>query len=150
MQLQENIIIREAHTNDFEDIFSLIKEFATFIQTPEKVTTSVSQMKDDKDFFNCFVAVHENKVIGFASWFYAYYSWTGKAIYLDDLYVMEPYRKKGIGNLLFDKVLETSKNEKCKKMKWQVSKWNSKAIEFYKSRGASIDEVEINCELEIK
>jgi GNAT superfamily N-acetyltransferase len=144
---QMTLDIRKAKTTDFEEIHSLIKEFAEFIKTPEKVITTPSQMNNDKDYFNCFIAVDKNKIIGFATYFIAYYSWTGKAIYLDDLYVLEKYRGQGIGNKLLDKVIETAKSENCKKVKWQVSNWNEKAIEFYKIRGATIDEVEINCDL---
>lgn len=86
-------------------------------------------------------------IIAFSTYFFAYYSWTGKAIYLDDLYVTETYRGKGIGNLLFNKIIETAKNNNCKKVKWQVSNWNKKAIKFYKNKGALIDDVEINCDL---
>jgi GNAT superfamily N-acetyltransferase len=144
---QMTLDIRKAKTTDFEEIHSLIKEFAEFIKTPEKVITTPSQMNNDKGYFNCFIAVDKNKIIGFATYFIAYYSWTGKAIYLDDLYVLEKYRGQGIGNKLLDKVIETAKSENCKKVKWQVSNWNEKAIEFYKIRGATIDEVEINCDL---
>jgi diamine N-acetyltransferase len=143
------IDIRKAELDDFEEIYSLIVEFAEYIKTPEKVLTTPSQMIKDKDYFNCFIAVEKNKVIGFATYFTAYYSWTGKALYLDDLYVLEKYRGLGIGNKLFDKVIETAKRENCKKLKWQVSNWNNKAIEFYKMRGAKIDEVEINCDLNL-
>jgi hypothetical protein len=44
-------------------------------------------------------------------------------------------------------VKEFAINSQCKKMRWQVSKWNSDAITFYKSIGAVIDDVEINCDL---
>ena len=87
--------------------------------------------------------------MGFATYFIAYYSWTGKVVYLDDLYVLEKYRGLGIGSKLLDRVIEIAKNENCKKVRWQVSNWNDKAIEFYKMRGAIIDEVEINCDLKI-
>ena len=141
--------IRKAELADFEAIYSLIIEFAEFVKTPEKVITTPSQMIYDKDYFNCFVAVENSIVIGFATYFFAYYSWTGKAVYLDDLYVIEKYRGLGIGNKLLDKVIETAKSENCKKVKWQVSNWNNKAIQFYKKRGATIDEVEINCDLNL-
>lgn len=143
-----NIEIREAYQADFEAVHALIIEFAEFIKTPEKVTTSPSQMIADKDHFNCFVAVNDNnRIIGFATYFVAYYSWTGRAFYLDDLYVTEEYRGGGIGNRLLNKVIETAKNQNCKKVRWQVSNWNQKAIKFYKMRGATIDDVEINCDL---
>ncbi len=141
------IEIRKAGPEDFVYVYALIREFAVFIQTPEKVVTSPARMVADKDYFHCYVAVDEEKIIGFATYFIAYYSWTGKTIYLDDLYVKENYRGQGIGNALFDSVIQTAKNENCRKVRWQVSKWNSKAIAFYKKRGATIDEVEINCDL---
>jgi len=46
-----------------------------------------------------------------------------------------------------DEVFELAKQEGCKKVRWQVSKWNKNAIEFYKKKGAVIDDVEINCDL---
>lgn len=39
-----NLTIREAAPNDYEQIFLLIKEFAAFIKTPEKVLISPDQM----------------------------------------------------------------------------------------------------------
>lgn len=145
-----NIEIRKAKPDDFQDIHKLIMDFATFIKTPEKVQTTPEQMIKDQLFFNCIIATGGKEIIGFATFFFSYYSWTGKAIYLDDLYVKKDYRGKGIGSTLFDKIIEIGKRENCSKMKWQVSNWNSKAQEFYKSRGAIIDDVEINCDLTLK
>lgn len=53
-------------------------------------------------------------------------------------------------NRTYTKTTETTKAENCKKVRWQVSNWNEKAIEFYKMRGATIDEVGINCDLKIE
>jgi len=145
-----DVTIRSATTQDFPAIFKLIKEFSIFQQCADKVRNTVDQMVDDKDLFHCFVAETEHKeVVGFASYFFAYYSWTGKAIYLDDLYVQENFRKQGTGKKLLSAVIQLAENERCKKLRWQVSKWNSNAIAFYKSLGAAIDETEINCDLVI-
>lgn len=141
--------IRQASEKDFAQIYDLVKEFATFIKTPEKVSITVDQMIRDKEIFQCLVAVDSDKIIGFATYFYSYHSWTGKALYIDDLYVKDQYRGRGTGSKLFDALLDIAKEESCKKVKWQVSNWNSKAIEFYKKRGAVINDVEINCELKL-
>jgi len=143
------IKIRKAEPTDFVDVYHLIKEFATFIKTPEKVTITPEQMVKDKKHFNCLVATNGTKIVGFATYFLSYYSWTGKAIYLDDLYVSKGYRNLSIGTLLFDEIMAIGKAENCYKMKWQVSKWNDKAQHFYKSKGAIIDDVEINCDLKL-
>ena len=141
------IIIRKGRPEDFKEVFHLINEFATFIKTPEKVKITPEQMKKDKDYFKCLVATKGSKIIGFATYFFSYYSWTGKAIYLDDLYVQDNYRGMSVGSQLFDEIMKLGKAEKCYKMKWQVSNWNTNAQDFYKSRGATIDDVEVNCDL---
>ena len=142
-----SFVIRKADPADFEAVHAMLKEFATFISTPDKVLTTPAQMVCDSDVFRCLIALEGDKPVGFATYFMAYYSWTGKAIYLDDLYVKEEYRGRGIGSALFDFVLKMGREAECKKMKWQVSNWNEKAQAFYKSRGAVIDAVEINCDL---
>ncbi|MEP7144451.1 MAG: GNAT family N-acetyltransferase, partial [Ferruginibacter sp.] len=145
-----SITIRKAGQHDFPAILSLINEFALFQKTPAKVTITLEQMEKEKGFFQCFVAeTDQHTIIGFASFFIAYYSWTGKALYLDDLYVTESYRNKKIGAQLLNAVIDLAKKEQCKKLRWQVSNWNENAIGFYKKIGATIDDVEINCDLEL-
>ncbi|MEO6548868.1 MAG: GNAT family N-acetyltransferase [Ferruginibacter sp.] len=140
-------IIREAVTADFPAILTLIKEFAIFQKTPQKVTITLEEMENQQHLFKCFVAVVDEHIVGFASYYFAYYSWSGKALYLDDLYVKENYRKQKVGSLLLNAIIELAKKEYCRKMRWQVSKWNENAIGFYKQLGAYIDDTEINCDL---
>ncbi len=93
------------------------------------------------DYFNCIVAVNANRqIIGFATYFFSSYSWIGKALHLVDLFVLENYRRHKVGNQLIDKIIEIAKKSGCKKVRWQVSNWNKKAIDFYKKLGAEIDE----------
>jgi GNAT superfamily N-acetyltransferase len=144
------IVVRQANEDDFPPIFSLIREFVVFQKTPEKLTLTLEQMKREKDFFRAFVAVDESgKIVGFASYYFAYYSWSGKAIYLDDLYVKESSRGQNTGTQLLSALIELAKKTEFKKIRWQVSKWNSKAIDFYKKMGAVMDDTEMNCDLKI-
>lgn len=144
------IEIRKAEVSDFAEVYRMICDFAAFIRKPEYLEITAEQLVTDKEHFHCLIALDGERPIGFATYFFAYYSWTGKAIYLDDLYVEEPYRGTGIGSRLFEEVYALGKQEQCKKMKWQVSKWNEKAIGFYKLRGTQIDDIEINCNLKIR
>jgi len=144
------INIRKVVPSDFPSILALINEFAIFQKTPEKVSITLEQMEKEKDFFQCFVAETSDKVIvGFASFYFTYFSWTGKGLFLDDLYVTESYRKQNIGVQLLNAVIDLGKKEQCKKLRWQVSGWNKNAIGFYKKMGAVIDDTEINCDLSL-
>ena len=56
----------------------------------------------------------------------------------------EPYRKHGIGKLLFDEVLKVAKERQVRRMEWQVLDWNEPAINFYKKYKATLDEEWLN------
>ena len=143
-----NITIRSAVENDFPQIVDLFMEFATFEKMPEKMTNTVEKMIQEKDFFHCFVAETSDKqIVGYATYFFGYYTWIGKSVYMDDLYVKPEYRASGTGSLLIGRVIELAKSSQCHKLRWQVSNWNKPAIGFYKSIGATIDSMEQNCDL---
>ena len=140
--------IRKSLPQDIPVIFALIKEFADFQKTPGKVTITPEQMEKESDFFQCMVAVNgDNTIVGFATFFFAYYSWSGKAMYLDDLYIQPAFRGNKAGTLLLTAVKDYAKSSGCKKLRWQVSSWNDNAITFYKGIGAEIDDTEVNCDL---
>jgi GNAT superfamily N-acetyltransferase len=144
------ITIRKGIVEDYEQILALIKAFAVFQKTPEKVTVTLEQMIEDKDIFQCFVAEVDNTIVAFASFFFSYYSWSGKAIDLDDLYVKEEYRKRNIGTRLLNEVLQFAKAHQCKSVRWLVSRWNENAINFYKNMGAVVDDTEMTCVYNLK
>ncbi|MDA3871845.1 MAG: GNAT family N-acetyltransferase [Candidatus Marinimicrobia bacterium] len=142
-------IIRKAIDKDFTEILSLIKELATFEKAPEKVTNSVEQMKNEKEYFKCFVAENSQKeIVGIALYFFTYYTWVGKSLYLDDLYVKKSYRGNQIGTELLRKIFEVAKRENCKRVRWQVLNWNKSAIDMYKKSGAEIDNEWSNCDFD--
>ena len=145
-----NITIRKGIEADYPAIIDLINEFAHFQKTPERVTNTVEQMRADNNLFQCFVAVDDrNRIVGYAAWFFAYFSWTGKALYLDDLYVVESARGLAIGTRLLQTVIDHATATNCVKVRWQVSNWNKTAIAFYRKMGAQIDDVEMNCNFEL-
>jgi GNAT superfamily N-acetyltransferase len=146
--MDTEIRIRAVEETDFFQIVSLFKEFATFEKMPEQMTNSVERMSKEKDFFHCFVAeTKEKKIIGYATYFFCYYTWIGKSLYMDDLYVKPEYRANGIGTKLINKVIQFAKDSECNKLRWQVSDWNKPAIDFYTHIGAKIDSNEHNCDL---
>ncbi len=143
-----DITIREIAESDFSTLVALFKEFAVFEKLPEKMVNTVEKMQEEKDYINGFVAVDSNNgIIGYVICFFAYYTWIGKSLYMDDLYVKPEFRGKGLGTQLINRVIDFAKQEKCSKLKWQVSDWNKPAIEFYKSLGAEISWTEQNCDL---
>jgi GNAT superfamily N-acetyltransferase len=141
-----NISIRKATEEDFPAVLLLIRELAAFEKAPEKVTNSVKQMRQEKHLFDCFVAeTGTGEIVGMALYFFAYFTWVGKSLYLEDIYIKEPFRKHKIGTALLRKVFEVAREEECKRVRWQVLNWNKSAIQMYKKNGADIDDEWLNC-----
>lgn len=138
--------IRSATEDDFPAILSMIRELALYEKAPEKVTNTVEQMKREQDLFRSFIVEKDDgEAIGMALYFFAYYTWVGKSLYLDDIYVKEPFRQYGIGSALLKRVFEDARAEGCKRVRWQVLNWNQPAIEVYKRYHAEIDDEWLNC-----
>ncbi len=102
-----DIKIRKATENDFPAIFGLITELAEYEESLDKVSNSLELMYEQKDYFNCYVAETEKEeIVGMALYYFSYYTWVGKTLYLDDLYVKEAWRGNGLGTRLMDKCLK--------------------------------------------
>ncbi len=148
--MNQQFVIRKATENDFEHIHALFVEFSCFEKYPEKMVNTVERMKAEQEFLNCWVVeTAEYKIVGYVTCFFGYYTWTGKAMYMDDLYVQPEFRGTGIGTKLINTVIQYAKETRCHKLRWQVSNWNTSAIEFYKKLGVEIDDVQRNCDLKL-
>ncbi len=146
-----DINVREVEERDFPQLVALFQEFAQFEKVPDRMINSVEKMLREKEFFHCFVAENEaNEIAGYVTYFFGYYTWVGKSLYMDDLYVRPQYRGLGLGTRLIDRVIALAKEAECYKLRWQVSAWNKPAIEFYRHLGAEIDGTEQNCDLIFK
>ena len=100
------MIIRKGTEQDFPQILALIKELALFEKAPQEVTNTVEKMQNEKDLFEFFVAEKDGEIIGMALYFFAYFTWKGKSLYLDDLYVKQDQRGRRVGSKYYEKSLK--------------------------------------------
>ena len=84
------------------------------------------------------MAEWDGQPAGYALFFDYYSSFEGRAgLFLEDLYVRDQYRGKGIGKALLARIASVARQQNCFGVRWQVLDWNTPAIEFYKSLGAT-------------
>ncbi len=143
--------IRRAVQEDFPAILELIKELAEYERSPDDVTNTVEQMQREQNHFRCFVAESaEHGIMGMALYFFAYFTWVGKSIYLEDIIVSRDFRNRRIGAALMNRVMQEARDENCKRVRWQVLHWNEPAIGFYRKCGAQISSDWLNCTFDEK
>ena len=141
------MIIREASRGDVNAIFGLIRELAEYERAPEQVTNTALQLEIDlfdKKICDAIVAELDSVVVGFALYFTNYSTWKGACLYLEDFYVKAEFRRQGIGEKLFEAVVEIAKQRGVKRMDWQVLEWNDPALSFYRKHNAVLDSEWIN------
>ena len=132
--------IRVACKVDFSGVLKLIKELADFENEPNAVQVTVADLEKDYEnkLFNCLVAEDQNTIVGIALYYNRYSTWKGKTIHLEDLMVTKNQRGKGVGKALLNSVVEKAKADKLRRVESNVLDWNTPAIDFYKSVGATV------------
>jgi GNAT superfamily N-acetyltransferase len=146
-----DIVIREATVGDMPQVRKLVEGLALFEKAPEEVTVSLSEFINDgfgnNPLYKCTVAESNDKIIGFSLYYVAYSTWKGRIVYLDDLFVIEEYRKHGVGKKLIDSVIYYAKEIQANQVRWLVLEWNENAINFYKKLGVAFDAEWIQCKM---
>jgi len=142
-------IIRRAVKEDCARILDLVKELATYERAPDEVTVTLKHFIEsgfgERPVWWAFVAEIDGIIHGFALCYIRFSTWKGQRMYLEDLYVTEQMRSKGLGKLLFDRLMREAQQRKLNGMQWQVLEWNEPAINFYKKYNAAFDSEWINC-----
>ncbi len=146
-----SIIIRRAVKADCSRLLELIKELAVYEKAPEEVTVSLEEFENagfgDNPVWKAFVAEENGVIQGFGLYYIRYSTWKGCRMYLEDLLVTEKMRGKGLGKMIFDRLIEEAKEKNFKGMTWQVLDWNDPAINFYEKYNAEFDSGWINVSL---
>jgi GNAT superfamily N-acetyltransferase len=143
-----HINLRVAKKDDCPRLLDLVHELAIFEKAPEEVTVTLAEFEEagfgNRPVWKAFVAETDGLIVGFALYYVRYSTWKGCRMYLEDLIVTENWRGKGIGKLLFDRLLQEARELGFNGMTWQVLDWNEPAIKFYKKYEAAIDEGWLN------
>jgi ribosomal protein S18 acetylase RimI-like enzyme len=142
-----SITIRIARKEDCPRLLELIRELAEYEKAPQEVTVSLEHFENAgfgaHPVWKAFVAVHnengQEQITGFALYYIRYSTWKGCRLYLEDIIVSERWRGRGIGKLLFDRLLEEAREKQFSGITWQVLEWNEPAINFYKKYNARFD-----------
>lgn len=76
--------------------------------------------------------------VGFVTFCFTYSTFLARpTLYLEDIFVLEEYRKRGFGTRLFTFCRNEARARGCGRMDWMVLTWNTPSIQFYEKIGAT-------------
>ena len=134
-------VIRSATADDAETIHALIVGLAIYEHEPDAVEntpdTLRAQLATPHPPFECLLAEEDGKALGMALFFQTYSTWVGRpGIWLEDLFVLEAHRGRGIGRALLTRVARLAVERGFGRLEWSVLDWNAPALAFYERLGA--------------
>ena len=135
--------IRSATSADTTILFYLIKALAKYEQLSDAVVGNESDLREHlfgkHPYAKAILAEWDHETAGFALFFYNYSTFLTKpGIYLEDLFVLPAYRRRGIGTAMLTYIAKLGLKEGIGRFEWSVLDWNESAIAFYQKMGAEI------------
>ena len=131
---------RYARREDVPLILHFIRQLAEYEKMAADVVADeklLEQWLFDRELAQVIFALEGEKEVGFALYFYNFSTFLGRAgLYLEDLFVLPPYRGKGYGKALIRKLAAIALEHGCGRMEWSCLDWNRPSIDFYLSLGA--------------
>lgn len=133
--------IRPCLPEDADTLVLMIRELATYEQlqdfarvTPDAIRTHLFAARP---FAEALIAECDGQPAGFALFFGTYSTFRGQpGLYLEDIYVREALRGRGIGTALLKAVAGVAVERGCGRLEWSVLDWNKPALDFYRGHGA--------------
>ncbi len=136
-------IVRPAFETDLPAIMELLALKAEFDGCQDVFVATEDQLR--QAFFSStpkaqvLLAVVDGQAIGLATYFQTFSTYLAKpGIWLDDLYVREGYRSRGVGKALMAELARIAQGLGCGRIDWTVALSNDRGIAFYERHGAKV------------
>lgn len=135
------MLIRQAKPDDAGVLLRLIVALAKYERAGDQVAVTEAELAEQlagpTPPFECLIAECDGDAAGFALFFHNYSTWRGRrGLYLEDLFVLEQHRRRGVGGALLAELARVAVRRDCARMEWAVLDWNQPAIDFYRALGA--------------
>ena len=124
-------------------LLELIRELARFEKLEHEVETTPGLLHQalfgPQPAAGALLARCDGEVAGYAIYFFTFSSFVGRAgIWLEDVYVRPPFRKRGVGRGLIEAVARIGAERGCGRFEWTALDWNERALAIYRGLGARV------------
>ena len=137
----EHFTIEEVTTENFTDFLNLINKLAEYekLQPPDEEAQKRLRLDclSDKPKYRAFIGKIGDRAVSYIIYLFTYSSFLAlPTLYLEDIFVLQEYRRNGVGEKMFKYIKQVAKREGCGRIEFTVLTWNKSAQEFYEKNGA--------------
>lgn len=135
--MDSKISFRFAKKEDTGLILDFIKKLAEYEKLLDEVVATEEILEEwifEKEKAEVIFPLYNGKEVGFALFFHNFSTFLGRSgIYLEDLFVLEEYRNKGLGKATLKQLAKITVERGCGRLEWSCLDWNKPSIDFYLS-----------------
>lgn len=137
--------VRPVREEDVPAVIGLVRELAEYERLSRECQITAEQLRvalfGPAPALFGHVAEADGEVVGYALWFLSFSTFRGvHGIYLEDLFVRPAQRGSGLGQALLTVLAEECVRRGYARLEWSVLDWNTPAIGFYETLGATPNE----------
>lgn len=133
-------MIKEIKEDQVEILLDLIKQMASYEKLSSQVVATKESLYDTlfiKKGAKGALIYDNDKICGYILYFFNFSSFTGSLnLYIEDIFVLEEYRRNGYGKEAFKYLAKEALANGCVRIDWICLDWNKKGLDFYKAMGA--------------
>lgn len=141
MKEDNAIVIKKVTAETFDDFLGLINKLAEYEKLAPPTKDAQKRLRQDcisdKPKYQAFIGKIGDKSASYIIYFFTYSSFLAlPTLFLEDIFVLDEYRRLGVGKQMFDHLKTVAKQEGCGRIEFTVLKWNKLAQDFYEKNKA--------------
>lgn len=143
MNTDDTPLLRQATAADGAAYIELVRTFARFeeLEPPDDAAAArlIEHAFGPRPRYELCVVELGGELVAYAAFFETYSTFRAlPSLYLEDVFVREDARGRGIGGSILRHLARLAVERGCGRFEWAVLDWNARAQSFYRALGARI------------
>jgi len=134
------LTLRMATPDDAEVLNGMIAAFAAYERLPNQSTVASvrAELSRPDRIVEMVLAQVDGRPAGFAVFFQTYSTFAAKrGLYLEDIFVSDEFRNRGVATAVLRHIAKLAVERDLGRVEFTVLLWNTVAIEFFETLGAT-------------
>jgi diamine N-acetyltransferase len=127
------VVLRSALPSEISIVYNQIYSVAAIHHAEDDLRTTAADIAEafGRGAFHVLLVEVEETTVGHVIFQDSYRTWSGPSLYVQDIFIQQAYRGRGLGTLVWRVLAAIAKSRRCDRMSWESYAGNDKANAFY-------------------